>query len=150
MVKALEDWEGKRMMFRMITALSLVPTLALAASNEADSAPPQKTETIGRPHQCGPGFYPKDLRRKRVEGVTTLGFTITADGRVRNIEVVQSSGNRVLDRMAELCARSWHYIPAMKDGKTTEVQWRASVVWRVPPEPPPPTSSEPSPALSNQ
>ena len=133
----------------MLTALSLLPTLALAARTEADRAPPPKTETIGIPHQCGPGFYPKDLRRNHVEGVTTLQFTITADGKVRNIQVAQSSGNKVLDHMAELCARSWRYIPATKDTKATEAQWRANVVWRVPPEPPPPTSSDPTPAPPN-
>ncbi|CAJ1411846.1 unnamed protein product [Effrenium voratum] len=42
--------------------------------------------------------YPRAARRRNLEGVATLSFTVNAAGNVLRYEVVKSSGYDVLDR----------------------------------------------------
>ncbi|MEA3489810.1 MAG: energy transducer TonB [Candidatus Omnitrophota bacterium] len=44
--------------------------------------------------------YPRRAKKRRIEGVTCLIFTVVSDGSVRDIKVVQSSGSDVLDKEA--------------------------------------------------
>jgi len=43
---------------------------------------------------------------KKLYGELTLAVTVNLDGRVHQIEIVESSGNRLLDRRAEAIVRS--------------------------------------------
>lgn len=43
---------------------------------------------------------------KKLYGELTMGVTVNVDGRIHRIEVVESSGNRALDRRAEAIVRS--------------------------------------------
>lgn len=133
-----------KLFFMIMSVLSLIPRSVFAQSDLTAGSQPH-TGTIGIPHNCA-GYYPRQLQRECVQGETILGFVITVDGWVRNIEVVQSSGNKLLDDAAEVCASTWHYKPATKWGEPIAVAWRAKVVWVVPPEPSAPDSSEPVPA----
>ncbi len=85
---------------------------------------------IGRPHTCS-AYYPKAEGEAGTEGVTTLSFTITDEGRVEDIAVAKSSGNANLDNAAVLCARPWRYLPALEAGKPVAVPWKAKVVWKI-------------------
>jgi len=62
-------------------------------------------------------------------GTTTIGFTITPDGHVENVHVVNSSGSERLDNAAVNCAGSWHYKGAIKDNQPVAVPWKAEVKW---------------------
>lgn len=44
--------------------------------------------------------YPDDARRRNIQGTVRLRFLVDANGRVSSPEVVESSGNRSLDRAA--------------------------------------------------
>ena len=48
--------------------------------------------------------YPPIARRRGLEGVTRIRFTIGADGRAGDVETATSSGYAMLDRAAERCA----------------------------------------------
>lgn len=48
--------------------------------------------------------YPPIARKRGLEGVTRIRFTIGADGRAGGVETAQSSGHAMLDRAAERCA----------------------------------------------
>jgi protein TonB len=66
--------------------------------------------------------YPEDARRRRVQGTVTLRFAVDANGRVSAPEVVQSSGNRSLDRAALRQVRRAQPMPKpaaelLRDGK---------------------------------
>jgi protein TonB len=41
--------------------------------------------------------YPREARRRGLEGVVTVYFVITADGRIRDVRVAKGSGSRLLD-----------------------------------------------------
>ena len=51
-------------------------------------------------------------------------------GTVSDPAVVQSSGNAQLDAATLMCAKSWLYKPAIKDGKPIEVSWKAQISWQ--------------------
>ena len=63
------------------------------------------------------------------EGTTDLTFLVHADGTVDGVKVAQSSGYERLDDAAVDCVAKWHYRPAIKDGKLTDIPWSAQVVW---------------------
>jgi len=46
--------------------------------------------------------YPEIARRRRIEGRTTIRFTIRTDGRVSDVKVVKGTRNRALNRAAVL------------------------------------------------
>gem|GEM_PF-2192401 len=74
--------------------------------------------------------YPQDafrltLRRQELgtglvveaaEGTVVLRVLVAADGAVRSVDVVTSSGSQVLDRAAEEAVRRWQFAPATRDG----------------------------------
>jgi TonB family protein len=61
---------------------------------------------------------------------TTLGFTIAADGRVKDETIKHSSGSEPLDKAALSCAAKWRYIPALLNAKPQAVFWTANVDWK--------------------
>ena len=44
--------------------------------------------------------YPRKARMMRAEGIVTVEFTLLASGGVRNVKVIDSSGNPILDKSA--------------------------------------------------
>ncbi|MBN2242781.1 MAG: energy transducer TonB [Acidobacteria bacterium] len=60
--------------------------------------------------------YPRYSRLHREEGTTVLSVEILSDGKLGNVEVVQSSGYRRLDRAAVKGMQSARLVPAVKDG----------------------------------
>jgi len=60
-----------------------------------------------------------------------LSFTITLEGRTKDIVVAQSSGNADLDNAAIAAVRCFRYKPATKDGKPIESQRYAKVNWKL-------------------
>jgi TonB family protein len=84
---------------------------------------------IGKPHLCGHQYYPVVAIRENIEGTTTVGFTVQKDGAIRDIHVEQSSGSDILDDASTTCVTGWTYKPAMRNGDTVEVPWKASVRW---------------------
>jgi periplasmic protein TonB len=101
-----------------ITTQSKTPTQQLISS----------PASIGRPHVCMQD-YPAISVRLGEQGTTTIGFTITAEGRVENVHVVGSSGSERLDNAAVNCASSWRYKAAVRDNQPVAVPWKADVKW---------------------
>ncbi len=58
--------------------------------------------------------YPAAARRRGMQGVVLLGVKISRDGYVKNIEVLKTSGFKVLDRSAIKSVLLWRFIPAKK------------------------------------
>lgn len=64
---------------------------------------------------------------KKIYGELTMGITVDFDGRVQKIEIVESSGNRALDRRAEAIVRS-----AAPFGRFNRaMQRQAELIWVV-------------------
>ena len=111
-------------------AVALVSSLP-APPSPVPGRPIAAPASIGRPHSC----LNEDLAGLRV-GIgeiddVMLAFTITDQGAVKNISVLNSSGNSMVDAAALQCASRWLYKPAMRDGAPTAVPWKAvvKIVW---------------------
>jgi TonB family protein len=85
-----------------------------------------------RPKQMERGPYPADARRSKAEGVVTLHIEVLANGKVGEVNVVQSSGHASLDRAAREAAQYWRFEPAEADGRAVasrfEIRYRFRLV----------------------
>lgn len=85
-----------------------------------------------KPHTCGAEFYPAESLSKGEEGNTKLNIRVLTDGTVDAVTVATTSGSQKLDDAAVACVKTWHYRPAIKDGKLAEVDTSAVVRWVLP------------------
>src|SRR5262249_669488 len=65
--------------------------------------------------------YPEELHAAGVEGSVEVSYTVDENGRVTDISVSRSSGNRALDDCAKKAIRKFRYKPAEQGGKPREV-----------------------------
>jgi len=71
-------------------------------------------------HKVDPA-YPMQLMRENVSGTVTLRAIIRADGTVSDIRVVNGADAR-LDLYASQALARWHFLPAMKNDATVDVE----------------------------
>src|SRR5690554_4265881 len=118
------------------------PMPALDVVAPAPAAPPAAPAAPAAPQQASEVMplnevmpeYPDMARRRGIEGFVRLGFTINANGRVENIEVLEASPPNVFDRSARRAAARWRFTPGMENGiavprkavKTIEFKLRQS------------------------
>jgi TonB family protein len=62
--------------------------------------------------------YPYDLRSRHVEGTGIFQVHILADGTVRSVDTIQSTGNTELDQCATTAFSKWRFRP----GRPTKVK----------------------------
>lgn len=116
-------------------AVSAAPTPSLSGlTAEAPSAPP--AAPISSLAEAGPvggaaggpeqevmplndirPEYPLRARQRGIEGHIKLAFTITEQGRVENIRVLEASPPNVFDREARRAASRWRFAPRTEDGR---------------------------------
>ena len=70
--------------------------------------------------------YPERARRAGVEGVVGVRIALAADGSVRQVELTQSSGSRLLDEAALAAARASTFAPASRNRTPVESEAVAS------------------------
>lgn len=102
-----------------VTASAPAPAAASAPSastaQSAQSAPSNDAEVI--PLNEVLPVYPDGARRRGIEGYVKLAFTITPDGKVENVRVVESSPKNVFDREARRAAVRWRFAPRSEGGR---------------------------------
>jgi len=75
--------------------------------------------------------YPELARALGQQGTVGLLLEITAEGRVAEARVVQSSGHPILDSAARQTALGWRFRPATRDNAAVADRIRTSVVFRL-------------------
>lgn len=70
--------------------------------------------------------YPERARRAGAEGVVGVRIALAADGSVRQVELTQSSGSRLLDEAALAAARASTFAPASRNRAAVEAEAVAS------------------------
>ena len=95
-------------------------------SFEQPLALPQGVTSQGD-HTCS-RWYPSQSIREGKQGVTGLAFTIAADGTVKDIDIMQSSGDERLDQVSIICASFWRY---RVTGPKQETAWRTDIAWKL-------------------
>ena len=71
--------------------------------------------------------YPEAARQEGVEGTVKLKVLVTETGKVGQVQVIQSSGDRRLDRAAAEWVKTWRYLPAVQNGQPRKIHTRATV-----------------------
>lgn len=70
--------------------------------------------------------YPDRARRSGAEGVVSVRISLASDGAVRQVELVRSSGSRLLDEAALAAARASTFAPASRNRAPVEAEAVAS------------------------
>ena len=83
----------------------------------APTPPPAPLNLPPRLLRRTPAVYPADLRDANVRGTVTMRLSISAEGRVTEATVTQSSGADALDSAALDAVGNWHYAPAVQNGQ---------------------------------
>jgi periplasmic protein TonB len=68
--------------------------------------------------------YPAQALRSRTEGWVELSFTITVNGDVEEVEVVNANPRRVFDRDAARALSQWKFSPRIEGGKAVAAKAR--------------------------
>jgi len=102
-----------------------VVAVAVATKGEVLAAAPAPVAEVFVP----PSFlsrqepaYPERARRAGVEGVVGVRIALAQDGSVRQVELTQSSGSRLLDEAALTAARASTFAPASRNRTPVEAE----------------------------
>jgi TonB family protein len=106
----------------LFVLLLTAPALAQPSQQDAQAPAP------GYAHICAM-YYPRSAIRMHEQGVTTLEYSVTPQGRVANITVKKSSGHSSLDGASVTCVQQWLYPPTMENGVPIEVSKQAKIEW---------------------
>jgi periplasmic protein TonB len=77
-----------------------------------------------------PPAYPPELRKARIEGVVTLVFLLTEEGRVEAAKV-ETSTRPEFEKPALDAISKWRFRPGMKDGQAVRTYVRIPIRFRV-------------------
>ncbi|MCA8914174.1 MAG: energy transducer TonB [Planctomycetes bacterium] len=64
--------------------------------------------------------YPRQARKRGYEGKVVVHVLVGSEGRVKSVEVKESSGFAILDKAARESVEDWKFLPGMRDGKPEE------------------------------
>jgi len=78
-----------------------------------------------------PPRYPTAAMRSNQEGWVELAFTITADGSVNDVKVVDAQPRHVFDRAAIDAVTRWKYQPATQDGSPVASSKRQRIEFKL-------------------
>lgn len=113
-----------------VTAAKASPTPAASAPAAAAPGPSGVDSEVVPLNEVLPE-YPDQARRRGIEGHVKLVFTITAQGRVENIRVVESSPAHVFDRAARRAAARWRFAPRTESGQAVEREAMKTLEFRL-------------------
>jgi len=75
--------------------------------------------------------YPESARKKGWEGTVILSALIGLEGTAKEIEVVESSGHRVLDQAAMRGLKEWRFEPGTRNGRKIAMRVKIPVLFRL-------------------
>ena len=75
--------------------------------------------------------YPRQARRRALEGQVVLKIEVQANGKPGNITVVASSGHGVLDKAAVQGIQRWRFQPARRGNQTITASLQVPVTFRL-------------------
>jgi TonB family protein len=119
----------------ILAALALALTHAIAQSpDQSDNPPtkccahPPKVVVAPRPISVVRPKYPKEARKRKIEGPVVVRATVALDGSLRDITVV--SGDPILADAALEAVRQWRYQPSKVNGEPVEAQHEITVTFK--------------------
>lgn len=104
------------------------PSLPMRPALSMEPANPDRGVAYERVRQP---LYPPDARARGIEGETVLRVLVGSDGRVLEVSLNRSSGDRRLDRAAETAVRSWRFSPAIQNGQAVTAWVQIPISFRI-------------------
>jgi protein TonB len=119
-----------------VSAAAQTPTLPPAATPSTSAPPPLQSPvtppTLEAGQRCQQFHRSPLLVSHNSVLPTVVSVTVAADGSVKNVTVIQSSGFDSLDQTAVECISStWRYKPAIQDGQPVEIVKKYEIVWHM-------------------
>ena len=113
------SWNGSteaamRALERCVIALGLVASLAGPVGCASDSPPVPQARITPE--------YPPDAKERGIEGWVLFTYTVTKEGGVEDVVIVDSEPPGVWDRNTIRAVESWRFQPAIKDGEPVETR----------------------------
>lgn len=96
--------------------------------------PANNTTLVASPdpaHRNARPVYPLESRRSQEQGKTTLKVQVDAQGIAQTVEIKESSGFARLDQAASDAVKTWHFVPAMKEGIPTAAWVLVPIAFRL-------------------
>lgn len=119
----------------VLAAIALALTQAAAQSPDLSDNRPrnccghaQKIVVAPRPISVLRPKYPKEARKKKIEGAVVLRATVTRDGNLKDITVV--SGDPILAAAALEAVQQWRYQPSKINGEPVEAQHEITITFK--------------------
>lgn len=76
--------------------------------------------------------YPNEARNKKIEGRAEVQFIVNSDGQPSDFEILNSSGNKQLDKEAIRVVKSMkNWRPGMEDGNRVSVYYKLPVTFKL-------------------
>jgi len=88
---------------------------------EIEIVPYYKVEVKPKPVHIPKPKYPELARRAGIEGTTVVKMLVDIDGSIREVKILKSSGNQMLDQAALVAAKSAKFTPAKQRDKYVRV-----------------------------
>jgi len=123
---------------KRLLLVSLIVWLFNPAAASPDVVPTTDSSSFGTP--CP---YPDSALKAKAEGSVMVAYHGGDDGKITDVQIVQSSGNAELDNAALQCVGRWQFDPKGPRAPFYLGKQRLSINWRIPspvpgkpPEPP--------------
>jgi len=110
--------------FGEVRALTAVETVKEDAFDVADLE--KRPEAVSQI----PPTYPAELKKAKIEGMVTLVFVLSEEGRVEDARV-ENSSRPEFEKPALEAIRKWRFRPGMKDGQAVRTYIRIPMRFRV-------------------
>ncbi|MGD9157111.1 MAG: energy transducer TonB [Desulfobacteraceae bacterium] len=64
--------------------------------------------------------YPYHAKREGIEGIVSIRFLVTREGRVEDISIIKADPKEIFDEVTRQCVSRWKFKPGIKDGETVD------------------------------
>jgi TonB family protein len=94
---------------------------------------PSPRVDVNNPPHLGERYYPGESKRLGEQGKCKVSMLVTADGKIHDIKLTQSSG---FPRLDQACLKAFAHgglLPAVVDGKPVDMQTEESITWYLTP-----------------
>ena len=75
--------------------------------------------------------YPEKAKYRRTEGYVLVEFTVTPEGRVRDVKIIDTKPANIFNRAVMRAVSSWRFQPRMRDGNPIAVRARQQLDFKL-------------------
>jgi len=103
----------------------------LLGSNSNGPMDKSSVDTPPKVIKRSPIVYPELARKQGVSGYVSMNVLINENGRVDDVQILQSEPAEVFDLMADSTIRQWQFEPATYNGKKVQVWAAQKIVFKL-------------------